>query len=66
MVPPLKKALENRYRVEMHAHSPIFHGQLKEEKNETDNFYSLGAREGGKKGQTNEKIFFLFKTDIKV
>ena len=31
--PPLEKAIENyRYRVEMHVHSPIFHGQLKEKK----------------------------------
>jgi len=26
--PPEKKALENRYRIEMPVHSPIFHGQL--------------------------------------
>ena len=32
LAPPLKKAIENRYMVEMHAHSPIFHGQLKEKK----------------------------------
>ena len=30
--PPLEKALENRFRVEMHVHSPIFQGQLKEKK----------------------------------
>jgi len=30
--PPPKKALENRYKVEMHAHSPMFHGQHKEKK----------------------------------
>ena len=30
--PPWKKALENRYRVEMHVHSPISRGQLKEKK----------------------------------
>ena len=30
--PPKKKALENRYRVKMHVHSPIFQGQLIEEK----------------------------------
>ena len=30
--PPRKKALENRYRVEIHVHSPIFQGQLKETK----------------------------------
>ena len=29
---PWKKALENRYRVEMHVHSPICHCQLKENK----------------------------------
>ena len=28
----LRGALENRYRVEMHVHSPIFQGQLKEKK----------------------------------
>ena len=28
----LEKALENKYRVEMHVHSPIVHGQLKEKK----------------------------------
>ena len=27
-----KKALENRYKVEMHAHSPMFQGQHKEKK----------------------------------
>ena len=27
---PRKKALEDRYGVEMHVHSKIFHGQLKE------------------------------------
>ena len=43
--PPYKKALENRYRVEMHVPSAIFQDQLKE-KNQTDNFNSLGAREG--------------------
>ena len=32
MAPLLKKALENRHRVEMHAHSPIYYGQLKERK----------------------------------
>ena len=26
--PPLEKALENSYRVEMHVHSPNFQGQL--------------------------------------
>ena len=31
---PQKKALENRYRVEMQVHSPIFQGQLR--KNQTD------------------------------
>ena len=25
-----EKALDNRYRVEMHVHSPIFHGQFRE------------------------------------
>ena len=30
--PPLKKALENRYRVEEHVHSPIFQGLLIEKK----------------------------------
>ena len=30
--PRLKKALENRYRVEMLGHSAVFHGQLKEKK----------------------------------
>ena len=30
--PPSKKALEIRYRVEMHVHSPIFQGQLIEKK----------------------------------
>jgi len=30
--PPLEKALENRYRVEMQVHSPIFHGQFREKK----------------------------------
>ena len=30
--PPQQKALDYRYRVEMHVHSPIFHGQLKEKK----------------------------------
>ena len=30
--PPPKKALENRYRVEMHVHSTIFQGQLEEKK----------------------------------
>ena len=29
---PQKKALENRYRVQMHVHSPIFQGQLREKK----------------------------------
>ena len=43
--PPRKKALENGYGVEMHVHSPIFHSF---QKNLTDNFNSLGAREGGK------------------
>ena len=32
LAPPWKKALENRYGVEMHVHSPICHGQLKENK----------------------------------
>ena len=31
-LPPLKKALENRYRVEMHVHSTTFQGQLEEKK----------------------------------
>ena len=44
----LAPPLENRYRVEMYAHSPFFNGQLKE-KNFTDNFNSLSAGEGGKK-----------------
>ena len=30
--PPLEKALENSYRVEMHVHSLIFQDQLKEKK----------------------------------
>ena len=30
--PLKKKALENRYRVEIHVHSPIFQGQLIEKK----------------------------------
>ena len=30
--PSKKKALENRYRIEMHVHSSIFQGQLKEKK----------------------------------
>ena len=34
---------ENMYRVEMHVHSTILYGQIKEKKN--DNFNSLGARE---------------------
>ena len=29
---PRKKALENRYIVEMHVHSPIFQGKLIEKK----------------------------------
>ena len=29
---PRKKALKNRYRVESHVHSPIFQGQLIEQK----------------------------------
>ena len=28
----IKKALENRYRVDMHVHSPNFHDQFKEKK----------------------------------
>ena len=28
----LKKALENRYKAEMHVHSPIYQGQLIEKK----------------------------------
>ena len=45
--PPQKKALDNRHRVEMRVHSPIFNGQVKE-KNKTDNFNSFGAKKGGK------------------
>ena len=30
--PPLEKALENRYRVEMHVHSTILEGQIIEKK----------------------------------
>ena len=30
LAPPLEKAIQNRYRFEMHVHSPIFQGQLKE------------------------------------
>ena len=44
-----EKALECRYRLKMHVRSPIFQGQLVEEK--TDNFNILGAREGCKKCQ---------------
>ena len=36
--PPYKKALANRYRVEMHVHSPIFQGQLIEKKNRSITF----------------------------
>ena len=59
---PLEKNLKIRYRVELHVHSPIFHGQLNE-KNYTDNFNSLGALVGGKnalkKGQKRKKYFLL-------
>ena len=47
----------------MHINSSIFQGQLIK-KNQTDNFYSLGAREGRKKCQKKRKekckhIFFV-------
>ena len=48
--PPQKKALENIYRVKMHGYDTIFQGQVIEKKDQTDNFNSLGAREGLKKG----------------
>ena len=53
--PPLKKALENRYRV----HSQIFQDS---KRILTHDFYCLSSREGlvkGKKGKTNLKNIFL-------
>ena len=67
---PLGKALENRYRVEMHVHSPIFKGQLivKQLKSITFIVWVLGRVEKmPKKGQKNEeKKFSLFQTNMKV
>ena len=60
--PPLEKGLENRYRVEMHVHSPIFQGQLEEKKFRpiTLIVWVLGrVKHGLKKCQRNEKIFFF-------
>ena len=59
-----KKALENKYWVEMYVHSPISHGQLKEKK-QTDNFQQFGCYRGWKKmpreGLKNEVHFcFVF------
>jgi len=44
----------------MHVHSPVFYGELKE-KNYTDHFNSLGAREGGKKclKRVKQIVFYM-------
>ena len=63
--PPWKKALENRYRVEMHVHSPIFQGQLIENKIRSITFlvWVLGrVKKISKKVKKNVKNnFFFFK-----
>ena len=60
--PPYKKALENRYRVEMHVHSPIFQGQFKKNKIRliTLIVWVLGrVKKMPKKGKKMKKIFFF-------
>ena len=66
--PLLKKAVENRYRVEMHVHTPFYQCQLIEEKNQTDILKSLGARKGTKKcqKQVQENVKIIFFCDKQI
>ena len=68
--PPLEKGLRNSYRIEMHVHSPVFQGQLIEKKIRSITFivWVLGRVEKNAKRKVKKmlKIFFLFKTNIKV
>ena len=65
-VPPQKKGLQNRYKVEMHVLSLIFQGQLVEKN--TDNVNSLcalhGRVENNAKKRVNKFVFILFITSI--
>ena len=60
--PPYKKALENRYRVDMHVKNQIFQGQLIEKKIRSITFFVWGlgrVEKNAKKRSKNEekKIF---------
>ena len=52
--PPRKKTLENRYMIEMHNHSPIFHGQLIEIRPITLIVWVLGRVEKKPKKASNK------------
>ena len=63
-------ALQIRYKVKKHVHSPIFQGQLIEKKNKSITFIvwvlERFEKNALKKVKKMLKIFFLFKINIKM